>query len=165
MKLSRTERWILANQYRILELLDPGEAEGHARAREALENGYEVAYDWLCEDVDRRGLSEEECTEVIDILDMFEAIRRVEDKSGIDEWRTKFGGFDGNNEAAQMGFARYFCENGHRFAELDKGDNFNSHCPTLQRYRPMLREWKSSKDKYNLTRNDLVRITSVAPED
>ena len=36
MKLSRVERWMLSNQYRVLGLLDPKEAEGYAQLREAL---------------------------------------------------------------------------------------------------------------------------------
>jgi hypothetical protein len=39
MKLTRTERWILANQYRILEVLYPKEADSLSYAREAFEHG------------------------------------------------------------------------------------------------------------------------------
>jgi uncharacterized protein YfbU (UPF0304 family) len=35
MKLSHAERWILSNQFRILQLLDKDEAEYYAKAKEA----------------------------------------------------------------------------------------------------------------------------------
>jgi hypothetical protein len=44
MKLTRTERWILVNQYRILEALYPDEAKWFAENREALSSGYELHY-------------------------------------------------------------------------------------------------------------------------
>jgi hypothetical protein len=46
MKLTEVERLTLANQYRILEKLEP-DAEGHRHAAEALESGYEGLYERL----------------------------------------------------------------------------------------------------------------------
>src|SRR3954468_5735854 len=116
LKLTRTERWILANQYRILEALYPDEAKRLAEYREAIEHGYELHYDWIAHSIYDKGdaLSAEECKEVIQILDMHRALKRsyeaLTDKSGIKEYGVKFAGFDGNNETAQMAYARYFCE-------------------------------------------------------
>lgn len=53
MDLTREQRWILANQYRILERLYPNEAECHAKAREVLENGYEFNYDWIAQHISK----------------------------------------------------------------------------------------------------------------
>ncbi len=47
MKLTRTERWILSNQYRILEALYPDERGSLEKARIALESGYELEYDGM----------------------------------------------------------------------------------------------------------------------
>jgi uncharacterized protein YfbU (UPF0304 family) len=166
MKLSRTERWILANQFRILEKLYPDEADSYAKSRETLECGYELHYRDLAEPVYEEGLSEEGCNEVIEIMAMFESLKRayegLSDKSEINEWEIKFAGFDGNNEGSQMAYARYFCTyRGERFTSIDKGDNFNSHIPTLAMYRRMMDEWRNSRDKYNLSKEDILRIASA----
>jgi uncharacterized protein YfbU (UPF0304 family) len=41
LKLSLTERIVLANQLRILEAVDPDEAKSYQHQRDALERGYE----------------------------------------------------------------------------------------------------------------------------
>ena len=160
MKLTKTERWILSNQYRILEKLDPDQERDYARGREVLESGYALEYGWISEHL----LDEfpvDECREVIDILDMCQALRRsyekLGNKSGIEEWRVHFRGFDGNEETGHMAYARYLTEDEGKFQELRNG-GLNSHCPTLDRYRSMLSEWERSPNKSELTREDLVRI-------
>ena len=166
MKLSRVERWILSNQYRILEQIYPNEADSLARQRRVLEEGFELEYNWIAQHIyeDQDTLSSEECKEVIQILSMFSAIKRtyeaLDDKSGIDEWTTKFAGFDGNTETSQLAYARHFCEgDGGRFKDLDRGDALNSHAPALDAYRRLLGEWEQSQDKINLSKDDLIRIT------
>lgn len=165
MKLTRVERWILSNQYRILEALDTDEADSYAEVRQALEEGYEAEYEDFAQHISEHEMSEEECREVTDILSMFStlhyAYEDLEDKSGIEEWRVRFAGFDGNNETRQMAYARYFCESGGgRYTELDRGDGFNSHCPVIDRYRSMLEEWRKSPNPNKLTKVDIVRIVS-----
>lgn len=168
MKLTRVERWILVNQFRVLEALYPDEAKSLAEDREALQSGYELHYSGMAEFVydDKDTLSADRCREVLDILSMHRALkysyRDLTDKSGIEEWCVKFAGFDGNNEATLLGYTRWFCDsNGGRFKELDRGDDFNSHAPMLGRlgrYRAMLKEWEKSKDKNHLTKDDILRI-------
>jgi len=85
------------------------------------------------------------------------------DKSGIEEQRIRFPGFDGNNETKQMACTRYYCNlDVGKYQELDRGDNFNSHRPMLDRYRQMLAEWKKSAKTYELTKDDTIRIASAA---
>ncbi len=134
VRLSVTDRWILSNQYQILEHLDPGGAEQYQRAREALESGYELEYDVISSHVFKDGstLSEEACDEVIDVLDMFRALGRsydeLEDKAGIEERRIRFQGFDGNNETEQLAYSRYLARTD-RFAELVGAYGLNWSCP------------------------------------
>ncbi|SRR6266705_2746470 len=170
MKLTKTERWILINQYCILEKLDPGEAKHYARCREILENGYEFHYGEITQHIykDNDTMSTEASREVLDILEMFSVLKRsydaLEDKAGIEDYRIKFHGFDGNDllEVKYLGYASFFCNSdGGRYTELDKGDDFNSHMPTLRTYRSMLNEWKNSKDIHKLSKEDIIRITSV----
>ncbi len=165
--LTGAERLILSNQYRILEALYPKEAKGIAHTREAIENGFELEYRAATQHVNDGDdiMAAEECREVIDILEMFSVLKRcyksLPDKSGIDEAATHFEGFDGNNETKQVAYARHFCGDGDRFSDLDRGDNFNSHFPTLEPYRRMVAEWEKSPKKHQLSKEDLIRITSA----
>ena len=88
MKLTKTERWILSNQYRILEKLCPDEADEFAEAREVVECGYEQDYGGISQHIDKVPMSVEDCKEVVDILLMFSEMKyafdTLDDKSGID---------------------------------------------------------------------------------
>ena len=94
MKLTKQERLILSNQYRILEKLCPEEADAFSKQRIAIEEGYPLEYDWkhLCDE-----MSETECEEVIDILSMFSSLvcstLELKDKSGVELQKIKFPGF------------------------------------------------------------------------
>jgi uncharacterized protein YfbU (UPF0304 family) len=166
MKLSMTERLILVNQYLILEALYPGDAKDYALARRAIASGYEMAYDWHAPHINPDVATESEGTEVLNILDMFTALKDAWDalptKPAIDTWRVEFMGFDGNNEVKQLGLARYLQAEDKFPEHLSKpSKDLNSHAPALGRYRDMLSEWENSADKYNLTEAEIVRIASV----
>ena len=159
--MDKLKRYELINQLLILEKLYPEEADYYARNRKALENGYELHYSWLTENISD-GLSEEECKEVLDILDMYRSItfswqRLHEVKELPDE--LKFRGFDGNNETALMGYVQYFIIDLQRFAELTYGKEhpfFNSNCPMLDKYRRMLTVWKQYK--FDLTQDQIASV-------
>lgn len=172
LTLTKKERWTLVNQYKILELLskDKYEAEYCVWIREVLENGYELHYPEITQEIYDDTLSNTACKEVLDILDMFRAIKRsynkLEDKSGISEYKIHFCGFDGNDrtELKYLSYSRFFCTSREiKFKELTKEKNFsfNSHMPKLNMYRSMLTEWKNSKNKGDLTKKDLLRITKT----
>ena len=167
MKLTRIERLVLANQYKILEALYPEEADYYKEAREIVEHGFELQYSWISENVydDKDTLSSEECKEVIDILEMFDNLRysyeQLKDKDGIEEHSIKFQGFDGNDnlEGKYMSYARFFCESGGgRFEKISKGDFYNSHSLSLDMYRRMLGEYRKSKKKSELTKEEILNI-------
>lgn len=173
MKLTKFERWVLSNQFRILEALYPQEAKAMGANREALECGYEYEYREMSQHIydDKDSLDEKECMEVINILSMFRAIHdgmeKIKDITDIDEFKSKFSGFDGNGskEGSYLSYARYFCEKGDRFAELKQGNfDFNSHMPMLRIYRPMLEEWNKVEKKYELSKEDIMRITQAKAE-
>jgi hypothetical protein len=169
MELSKKERLFLSNQYRIIEALYPDEAEDWAHAREIIEHGFELEYEWkteyICDPLDSQA-----CKEVIDIMDMYRQLNdwygELEEKPKVEERRLEFLGFDGNNEGHQLMYARCLINDG-KFEELaDAGDKLNSHRPTLDMYRRQLTEWGKCPDKYHLTADDIVRIAEarVHPE-
>src|SRR4028119_2336162 len=141
MKLTRAERWILSNQFHILEALYPDEAETFQKAREVVEAGYELNYDWITEHIspDNRMLNDEECREVIDILAMFSALKdsfqNLLDTSGLEEQEVTFSGFDGSVEPAQRDYVLFLVDREHKFLSLGRGQNFTSERPRLHTYR------------------------------
>jgi uncharacterized protein YfbU (UPF0304 family) len=160
MELTKKDRWILCNQYLILEKLYPEQAADFAKVRNVLENGYALDYGWVSEYI-LDDFSVSGCREVLDVLDMHWALQisyeALEDNGGIDENRLRFHGFDGNDETGHMAYAKHLVEDEQKFSGLQiKG--FNSHCPTLDRYRSMLTEWENSSEKYELTKGDIIRI-------
>ena len=93
------------------------------------------------------------------------AFRDLDDKSGIDEAGLRFSGFDGNTAGKQLGYVRYNQEvKGYHWSFVDEMDDLNSHCPMLDGYRSMLREWKRSDDRNELTKEDIRRITQARRE-
>jgi hypothetical protein len=155
---------ILTWQARILELLCPQEAKRFAELGEAYASGYEAMYLRGFPELSDEVLSDEACREVIDVLNMFSAIKKAQPgwPASIPVERLKFNGFDGNSETKRFAFASYFCGlNGGRYKNLDRGDDFNSHEPMLGRYRRMLERRRLCEDKNNLTASDLERIASA----
>ncbi|MCK5270228.1 MAG: YfbU family protein [Sedimentisphaerales bacterium] len=157
MDLSKKERLIIVNQLKILEKLYPEEAKEYSNHRKAIEQGYKLHYSWLTEWLYDE-MSEDECKEVLSILEMYRAItssyRSAEDKQGLEESEIKFPGFDGNEESNQFGYTLYFIVDLGRYDEL-RGDaeypDFNSHRPKLKKYKKMLEIWNKYENKHSLT--------------
>lgn len=172
LKLTPVERLILSHQCRILAALYPKERKDFERWSEAIESGYALHYDDRAQHINPE-FPADDCREVLRILSMFEhlgcAYDVLEDKSGIEEGRLRFQGFDGNDngDGPRLGYVRYLLDEEGRFGYVKKTigrsfDDFNSHMPMLDTYRYMLHEWERSADKYRLTRDDLLRITARA---
>ncbi|MEH7480250.1 YfbU family protein [Neobacillus drentensis] len=167
MKLTKLERLNLINQYLILEKLYPEEQETYSTLRTALEKGfeyhYEEAIEWIHDD-----FPEHNSEFVIDVLDMYSVIllsySNLEDKGELIDSKVNFPGFDGNNETAFLGYARYFIRDLGRFDELKENAtfrDFNSHRPMVPKYRRMVSAWKSTNDQYNLTIDDISTILNA----
>ncbi len=168
MHFSLTERLILANQYRIMELIDPESNAHYGGIQDALRSGYELEFAPLVSGFlqGADAMTSEECREVFDILDTFRALGRaydaLEDKSGIDEGDIRFAGFDANHEK-QYGYSHYLREQG-KWEELMPHGVINSHHATLHRYRLMADEWKQTpRDRRSrqLTKDDIQRIVAA----
>jgi uncharacterized protein len=164
IKLSRKDRWFLSNQFRILSALYPNEAKNYEEYCKIVENGYELHYDWITEyiyDVPDI-VTREESLEMLDILDMFRALnysyKKLDDKTGIDNNAIKFRGFDGNYETKYMAYVRFMIEDEEKFQE-SRGE-YNSHIPMLNRYRKMLDHWRYSTERFDLTKEEILKIIS-----
>ena len=167
-KLTRTERWILSNQYRILEMLCPDKADKikMAEAREVLEHGFEVEYGDISLHIDEDPISIEECKEVRDILLMHDnlqyAFDSLIDKTGIEAYQVEFHGFGGNSEWLQLGYAEHLCEANNQFPRVVRKDDLDSHMPLLPKYKKMLELWNNMPNKNKFTREDIIRLIGVS---
>jgi len=161
MELTKIERLILFNQYRILGKLDPDDARASDEACKILESGYTLEYETLASHIDTE-VSEEQCREVRDVLDMYRALKiayRDLPAGTLTAGDATFLGFDGNEETEQFAYATFLIEMQDKWGE-SKQDPRNSHWPVLSRYRTMLRSWKESANKWELTPVDTARILS-----
>ena len=88
-------------------------------------------------------------SEVVNILDMwsylensFAQLPKKEQervKKDIYPWTVSYPGFDGNHESDHMGIAGFFVEKMDRFQTFKERGFLNSHMPTLDRHRRMLK--------------------------
>jgi len=111
-------------------------------------------------------MTRRECEEVLDIADMYlhlqQSFERLEDRTGIEEWKVTFPGFDGNYETKQLAYFRYLRYDDNRFTNLPSGDDrYNSHHPTLDRSRGMLAVWQDMDRLKVLTREEILRVVEA----
>jgi uncharacterized protein len=148
--LTLVERKILANQFVLLEKLDPEQAEYYAESRDIIEHGYTIFYDEVLQSIyDEMPIAE--CRYVFDVLDMHMALRnsydKLTDKGGVSEDDVRFRGFDGNNESKRYAFAEFLKKTG-KWAETLVG-GLNSHSMmTIQRYPKMLERYNRIVEKH-----------------
>ncbi len=161
---------MLANQYRIMGLLDEGDREFCEDMQDALENGYSDYYDdklfgWMAEE-----MSPEDSAFVRDALDVHGAIQHsyeeLSDKSGIEESKLAFPGFDGNREGPYLSYADHLRKKEGRFdyVKLSGFDGLNSHAPFAARYERMVHEWKkipSDRRYHALTKEEILSVLNA----
>jgi len=168
VKLSKTERLILSNQYKLLKVME--DTDEYDEFIEILENGYEIFYDEIFMNIfDELPAS---CGQfVLDILCFYEAVEfykrdNPHDDEIINHPYSCFKGFDGNNETKYMTFAGFLVFSQHRFEILKKYANttnqFNSHMPMLDTYQKMVNLWDSKYNKkYGLERDEILDVLNA----
>jgi uncharacterized protein len=167
--LTVLQRLQFANQFAILEKLHPNERNHYAMCRQVMENGYTAFYGEVFTGIGDE-LPEDYWQFVYDVLEMHRDLRgsydALADKSGIDPFLVTFRGFDGNNETELYAFLKFLKEQG-RFSQTLEKCGLDTHCPTVERYREMLRIWKPIRQKYesgitaewpNLTSDELKQV-------
>ena len=175
MKILRKDRWILSNQLKILSKLDLEGREDYEKCQKIIENGYEYLYSDCIKLIipDDQTITEKESELAINILEMFRSItlslKKIGDKTGIKLDQLNFYGFDSIHEGKYYGFVKFFCTefDVEKFPEIGKDvNNFKSNYPALDAYRRMLKVWKACKDKYELTKEELIKIgnASIHPD-
>jgi uncharacterized protein YfbU (UPF0304 family) len=161
MEINRKERLNFINQFLILEKLDPENLENYKQYREIIENGYTEQYSCILEHIQDE-MTEEECTEVYDILCMYEAMIHSCKKNNLDisKEEIQFKGFDQNNEYRQLRYADYCAK---YFGRIKKEPElvesiYDSHMQMLTIYRRMLYVWKKFPPSPSLSEDQIRQI-------
>ncbi len=168
MKLDIKERLMLSFQLKILEKLYPEANEYYAKHRKAIEEGYELHYSWITKHLSE-GLKKEECTFVLDVLDMYGSFNlffnELKKPERLTSELVKFPGFDRNNEIVYLAYTNYCIEDLDRFNEIKKNTNkdYNSLTPVIPKYKKMVAKWNEYKvdDKYQLTEEQIYEFINI----
>ncbi|EIT7319457.1 YfbU family protein [Enterobacter hormaechei] len=165
MKLSKKDRLILINQYKILSKIEPEDEEHYKELISILENGYTIFYseieNWISEDMP---ISDGKF--VLDVLSLYRSLEDIK-RTSADERINKhhmsiFRGFDGNNEYQQLSFTRFLILEQNKFSEqtdyLIKTDRFNSHSPMIDLYARMIAKWEQLGKRYTLSVEQALEI-------
>ena len=165
-KLSRAERLILINQYRILEHLEPDAEEDWQLLRQVLEEGYELEYYTYTGIHDP--LPESECELVCSILQMcWDLQRHLAELDDLPELlyrdEVESVGFDGNHETAHMQYAEFLIEKCGKFKGINSIGTFNSHSPRLPIYKQLLAKYSTElrNNRFGRDRYSQEMITRI----
>lgn len=162
VKLTDTERLLLANQYEILaELKDD---ESYSRLSEQLRDGHEwlyaQAFEWLSPN-----LPSDQAEYVLTILGIFSDLKdsftELQDKSGIEARSVEFPGFDGNNEGELLTFSKALYDADRFTSTIPKGGK-NSHFPTTDLYSRIIAKWRDlGEPSYPYSREIILALIAA----
>ena len=158
--LTWTERMMLHNQFRILELLDPARAEEYQQKQEIVGKGYEPLYATLNENVSGEPPPKSVAQEVHEILELFSTLSSSAQRVGFADGgrQIKFPGFDGNHEPDHYGYAVFLIEKQGKWPE-HRAESYNSHEPMRPKFLRMIEAWKKHRRAPELDRDQLVEIS------
>jgi uncharacterized protein YfbU (UPF0304 family) len=162
------KRLVLANQYKILALLDKGSADDWEAAAEIVEEfqpytslpGIDAMLDYR-----RDPLTVEDQDLVMDAIEVFAVLQDAE-KAGAKPpapyTASDFPGFDGNNETKLMAYARDLRDRQHKWQYVEVASkDLNSHHPTVDMYERMIAAWKSEGKPHKLSVEQYAKIAGA----
>lgn len=160
--MTRVERQLLINQFKLLALLDQENSYEHTQKVEVLESGHAGLYDEVFSGRQETPAAVGE--ETHDILSMFRHLDNAvaalpAEQQG--QFNFLFGGFDANNDPHHA-FAKFLIEKQGLYDEY-AGKNLNSHTrTTLPKYQKMLRIYNAlTSEGGNLGVAELQQIAAA----
>ncbi|MEZ8879093.1 YfbU family protein [Vibrio lentus] len=166
MEMTNAQRLILSNQYYLMSQMDPENSAKYQRLQTVVERGYELQMRELNKEFGC--LTEAECREVIDIMEMYHAMQESnkmlaeQERAEVDQRRLQFLGFDIASEAQVVHHVRFLVDSEGLYPQFDKADHhFNSQMPMLEKYRRMLTTWRNCPRQYHLCATELSQIFSA----
>lgn len=154
IKLTLTERLILANQYKILSNIDTKFADNYDSQLKIVEGGFEGLYPTLFEHISKTNHDKSIVDETYAILEMYRNIEPGISNSKVPgAVKLKFQGFDANNDDHYLIMSILTGDMG-LYAEYEDFD-FNSHSSySLEMYRKLLPKYKSLNITYEAEATD-----------
>ncbi|WP_333912933.1 YfbU family protein [Vibrio coralliirubri] len=166
MEMTNAQRLILSNQYYLMSQMDPENSAKYQRLQTIVERGYELQMRELNKEFGC--LTESECREIIDIMEMYHAMQESnkmlaeQERAEVDQRRLQFLGFDIASEAQIVHYVRFLVDSEGLYPQFDKADHhFNSQMPMLEKYRRMLTTWRNCPRQYHLCATELSQIFSA----
>ncbi|MDG3088392.1 YfbU family protein [Vibrio hannami] len=163
MEMTNAQRLILSNQYYLMSQLNPDNATKYRRLQTIVERGYSLQMREL--DKQFGELTEEECREIINIMEMYHAMQESnrmlseEERGKVDQRRLQFLGFDIASESQLVHYVRFLVDSEGLYPQFDKADHhFNAQMPMLDKYRRMLTTWKNCPRQYHLSATEFTQI-------
>ncbi|MDK7222541.1 YfbU family protein, partial [Proteus mirabilis] len=109
MEMTHAQRLILSNQYKMMTMMDPDNAERYRRYQTIIERGYGLQLRELDRDFDE--MSEETCRTIINIMEMYHALQvsreNLKSPEMPDARRVAFMGFDAATESRYLSYVRF----------------------------------------------------------
>lgn len=163
MEMTNAQRLILSNQYYLMSQMDPENRAKYKRLQTIVERGYSLQMLELNKQFGE--LSEDECREVINIMEMYHAMQESnkmlsdEERSKVDQRRLQFLGFDIASESQLVHYVRFLVDSEGLYPQFDKTDHhFNAQMPMKDKYRRMLTTWRNCPRQYHLSATEFSQI-------
>ena len=164
MEMSSTQRLILANQYKLMGLLDPDNAAKYQRLETIVKGGFELELREL--DKEFSAISEEECRTVLNTLEMYKALQisynNLADKSDLSEHRLQFVGYCAVREKKFLSYLRFITGVEGQYQEFMRCEHgCDSQTPMWDKYSRMLEAWKACPHEYHLSMAEIQNILNA----
>jgi uncharacterized protein YfbU (UPF0304 family) len=164
MEMTNAQRLILSNQYKMMVMLDPDNAERYRRLQTVVERGFGLQMREL--DREFGELSEETCRVIINIMEMHHAMQvswsNLKEDHDIERRRLDFLGFDAATESRYLSYVRFMVNTEGRYTDFDSGTHgFNSQTQMWDKYQRMLAIWQSCPRQYHLSTVEITQIINA----
>lgn len=164
MEMSSTQRLILANQYKLMGLLDSQNAKKYQRLETIVKGGFALELKEL--DKDFFDISEQECRTVLDTLEMYNALNvsynQLADKSALTPHRLQFAGYCAVREKKYLNYLRFITGVEGKYQEfMQCAHGCDSQTPMWDKYAKMLEVWRECPREYHLSVEEIKNILNA----
>lgn len=164
MEMTSTQRLILANQYKLMGLLDPNNTKKYQRLEAIVKGGFSLELKEL--DKEFFDISETECRTVLGTLEMYNALQvsynNLTDKSAVSSHRLQFPGYCAVREKKYLNYLRFITGVEGRYQEFMRcAHGCDSQTPMWDKYGNMLAVWRACPHEYHLSVVEIQNILNA----
>ncbi|UAY77351.1 YfbU family protein [Pasteurella canis] len=164
MEMTATQRLILANQYKLMGLLDSQNSSKYQRLEAIVKGGFALELKEL--DKEFSDLSENECQIVLDTLEMYHALQvsynNLNDKSALTLHRLQFAGYCAVREKKYLNYLRFITGVEGKYQEFMRCEHgCDSQVPMWDKYTRMLDAWRECPHGYHLSMTEIQNVLNA----